>query len=565
VRTICVAVAISLAITAPAGAQTPPSAPNGARQYVEAGITALDHGEWEIALQQFRLAQRAVPLSPEIFQLLAVACERAGGRELEAIGWYRAYLALAPASRQTVDALLRIDELEKRVAGIAEKLATDAWELADVSRATVRAGVDYSLDDLLRAQAVVGRVTYAMQGARPLPGRERGDAEIVIVLAAAQQGDFKGAERVIADMIDAEARDHSLGLLAAAQAERGQLAEADRTLARIRDPDQLAWAHTEVAANYAIDTSPGGIQRFIARTPQSVRTADFWEVVGYAYAGSGDAAGVRSITARLSDPATKDRIVGALVEHHIGTGELAAARQASAAIIDPVSRAVALVDIARAYVSRGDATNARALLATAVGRLPPKSWGIAVAARAYAAAGDWKTALDMAAKVPDDNRNDVLTDITEAQAAAKDFAGAKQTAMQITEPGWRNLALSYIAQALALAGDPGGAMAVTSDLTTPFDRDLTATRVRMRPRLPPNAVTLAERKAAAWVSYVDSLVMGLSFGVRSMRPAVELRRILEMMPSWPVGDQIGGLAVAASELMTGLREAARLVNKEKSR
>jgi len=60
------------------------------------GMAAAEQQEWDLAIKYFSEARKAAPTWPSAQFNLALAYDSAGGRELNAIAWYRAYLASAP-------------------------------------------------------------------------------------------------------------------------------------------------------------------------------------------------------------------------------------------------------------------------------------------------------------------------------------------------------------------------------------------------------------------------------------------------------------------------------------
>jgi tetratricopeptide (TPR) repeat protein len=79
------------------------------------GLAAAAQEEWEIAVKHFEEAQKAAPTSPHTLLNLALGYEKMGGRELAAIAWFRAYVALAPKAANVDQVRSKIAELEVNI------------------------------------------------------------------------------------------------------------------------------------------------------------------------------------------------------------------------------------------------------------------------------------------------------------------------------------------------------------------------------------------------------------------------------------------------------------------
>ena len=70
--------------------------PTAAQAPFGKGLLAAQQQEWEIALQSFQEARKAAPDAPEIYYNLGLTESKLPGRELRAIAWFGAYLAMNP-------------------------------------------------------------------------------------------------------------------------------------------------------------------------------------------------------------------------------------------------------------------------------------------------------------------------------------------------------------------------------------------------------------------------------------------------------------------------------------
>lgn len=217
---------------ATAGGQAIPSPPSlDARDLVASGLAALELREWELALREFKLAQISRPLSPELFLLLGVTCEATGGRDVEAIAWLRAYLALAGQAPRAAEARDRIARLEKRIEALARSLVAEADGLLKTM------GVD--VEDLTAksagALALAGDLEEARRRTQRLrTGDIRVDTQRLIAIFAAERGDVAAAIRLVDDIGTDDARAQALSRIVVTQANRGEFDAARRTARRSR-------------------------------------------------------------------------------------------------------------------------------------------------------------------------------------------------------------------------------------------------------------------------------------------------------------------------------------------
>ena len=70
--------------------------PTGALRAIDQGRTAAKQELWLVAVEYFEQARRSAPLHPEPLYYLGLAEAQIPGRELRAICWLEAFIALAP-------------------------------------------------------------------------------------------------------------------------------------------------------------------------------------------------------------------------------------------------------------------------------------------------------------------------------------------------------------------------------------------------------------------------------------------------------------------------------------
>jgi tetratricopeptide (TPR) repeat protein len=118
----CFGLALSLPCIAqpipPAAAQLPPAA----QQSIAKGLTAAKQQQWLVAIRAFEEARAAAPDSPIPLYNLGLAEAQMPGRELRAICWFEAYLALAPNADNAAAVRQEIVSLDARAADNVRKI-----------------------------------------------------------------------------------------------------------------------------------------------------------------------------------------------------------------------------------------------------------------------------------------------------------------------------------------------------------------------------------------------------------------------------------------------------------
>lgn len=87
---------------------------------IKKSLLSSRSGDWKQALKELKVARKSTPSSPIVLYNLAVACQRIGNRDIEALCWYRAFLASAAGSgidkRQVWKVLQSLENrVEKRI------------------------------------------------------------------------------------------------------------------------------------------------------------------------------------------------------------------------------------------------------------------------------------------------------------------------------------------------------------------------------------------------------------------------------------------------------------------
>jgi tetratricopeptide (TPR) repeat protein len=218
-----------------------------AQAAVDRGVIAAKEQEWDIAIQSFQEARKTAPNAPEVFYNLGLAESKIPGRELRAIAWFGAYLAVAPHASNVATVKSFIADLQSKSQEnsyrIVQALQDADGHIPDTRINSVQGiltstnGPDFDrmskLGDVLVLWASFGNIDRAMQ----LDHRETSagySAKLDLVgKAQAEAGDIAGAFKTAANLSGPGADSDRLFILqwiASVQATAGDAAGAQATL-----------------------------------------------------------------------------------------------------------------------------------------------------------------------------------------------------------------------------------------------------------------------------------------------------------------------------------------------
>jgi tetratricopeptide (TPR) repeat protein len=100
--------------------------PPEAKQAMTLGLESAKQQNWDLAIQHFKEAQKLAPTSAQALFNLALANDRAGGRELVASALYRAYLLADKDAPNAKEIKARIKKLDAQGEVMARKLLSFA-------------------------------------------------------------------------------------------------------------------------------------------------------------------------------------------------------------------------------------------------------------------------------------------------------------------------------------------------------------------------------------------------------------------------------------------------------
>lgn len=170
--------------------------PSEPREALTKGYAAAKQQHWDLAIRYFHEAQKAVPTSPQALFNLALAYDKAGGREVSAITWYLAYTASYPKAPNLDPVRKRIAELEMAVEANARKLLN----VAEKARETVYGnpkGLNRSVDLCLAfAQVRLGEKTKAQLTLEKIAPPQQSPVLEEMVVFEIKKGDIFSAKQI---------------------------------------------------------------------------------------------------------------------------------------------------------------------------------------------------------------------------------------------------------------------------------------------------------------------------------------------------------------------------------
>lgn len=270
----------------------------------------------------------------------ALAADRAGGRELFAIAWYRAYLAAAPKAGNAPRVRERIValevEIEAKVRELLNKAAAAAALLPDAESRT---------DAQKRIAAVLagaGDIPGAERIAATLPAaRDRDFVAMNVAVARMRNGDGKGAMAAADGIADATLAAAARRGIARVQAFAGDVAGAWKTADAIADDQERSGAFAGIAeAELAAGDAQGG-ERAVAKAKAAAGGIALAPIREHAYArvaeaqaAGGDAKGARETAALVSRENLRRRLDRLLAQARPRPATIAAGAGAGKAEID---------------------------------------------------------------------------------------------------------------------------------------------------------------------------------------------------------------------------------------
>ncbi len=403
--------------------------PPKAQVSYERGFAAAEQGEWGLAVEYFNKAQRVVPGSSEILFNLALACSNAGGRDVLAIAWFRAYLAVDPDAANAVQVRKEILGLEVRVEATVRKLFRKANDTAAMV-------VDN--DDKAKAY---GEIVYALL----------------------QVGDIAGAGEtaaLIPDTFANHSRFTAYSHIAKAQADAGFFNGAIDTATLLED-GYKGNAYRDIASAQVKEGDTDGARKTASMMKNGTyERASIYHSIVLAQVGAGDMAGARKTAGLITyDGSSRPYAFRAIAREQVKAGDISGAMETAAIAGNVTERDGCYRDIAEAQAGSGNIDGAMETASLITDNSWEQVWAYNFVVKARALSGDMAGAREVVDGLIGDPEKQYIANefIAVAQVEAGGIEDAMDTAGLI-DNGWsRLMAYEAIIKAQIKTGDLDGA------------------------------------------------------------------------------------------------------------
>jgi tetratricopeptide (TPR) repeat protein len=428
------------------------SLPTEAQEALAKGLAATRQQDWPLAVRYFTEARKAAPAAPQVIFNLALACDKAGERDLPAIALYRAYLASAPGAANTEQIRSRVLELEVKVESDTIRLLQKAKEMYGV----------------LPQQGLI------------FPSKSGFYYDVALVDKTL--GRFAEAEKSISLIDEPSLRDQISNSLIEARIKAYDLDGALKTMRLHETPYVLALYGTL----YIPLLKTGQVERLkeiAERMPDETRKEKAYEDLFNARVATGNLKGALEVLGKIPVD-SRPGAYRSLSEKLLQAGDLAGALD-TAVKVDEKFRVWRMLEIVKEQAKKGDTAGVAATLekciAAAEGMRNEEYLLDSLLRIAEAqidlgmkdgALGTVRKAMAAAQKPSDSD----LSRICGVQAWAGDMEGARKTAESFSdadrtrESPYRLYAHMHMANAQAFAGDKAGARETLSRVESIFPK-----------------------------------------------------------------------------------------------
>jgi len=506
-RPLLVAAAI-LGATAAAQAQAPLDP--AAQRALDEGVKAAKDSKFLVALGHFEVARRLAPESPVVFLNLGLAESKLPTRELRAIAWFGAYLAVYPEAPNAEAVKTEIRALQLRSKAMVAQLIASLQPLA----LQMPSGGYTQQRDLVSLWAKADNVDAALKLLDGMKPDKIYDAYPLRAVAAAQAraGDLTGAaasvgriewvERKVEALIDLAAAYQAKGYKEAALA---SIAAAETALTDAKSID-TALVNAIIARRVLMGDVPGA-QATAAKFKIETNLAGPLMDLTRAHMAKGDAEQALTAAKLLPVPREAGSFYMDLAMEKLGNGDFAGARRVARDSPDPLYRHLLGSYMRRALLPAVEPAEAAEILnedlenAARIVEANYRSDSYQSIAEAQAKRGDFAGAEATFKLVgDDDDRSWVGWTIVLEKSKAKDFAGALAM-IGTMPPKHRDSARFFYIQELVKAGLIAEALAAARPIEDPTNKHrayIAIARAQLKDRLDgaPDALTVAMLAAA---------------------------------------------------------------------
>lgn len=344
-------------------AQAGPSVrPPGAEDALKRGFAMAQRQRWGLAIRYFGNAQKLAPLDPVVLFNLALANDRAPGRNVVAAAWYRAYLAAAPNAQNAEKVRARIVDLEIETEALVLDMLETALTVSAQLKGTPRL---VALSRIAGAQAIAGNTVQAQQIAAQLGSKPQAAwAHARIAAAHAAKGNVAVGVSVASKIQHRRARNWALAEVAVQQAIRKEFAAAMETAAGAAKGPDRDFAFSRIAALQAMSGDAAGANaaadqigekalayRLVANTAAAIPLSKS-ELPWIAEKAKKYLSRVLAEVQQLKKADAREIALLQVVRAHAGTNNFASAAEAEVLISNPRFKHLAAVAIAEAQGKR---------------------------------------------------------------------------------------------------------------------------------------------------------------------------------------------------------------------
>lgn len=224
--------------------------PPGVEDALKRGFAMAQRQRWALAIRYFGNAQELAPTDPVVLFNLALANDRAPGRNVVAAAWYRAFLAGAPTAPNAEKVRARVVDLEIESEAVVVDMLDTAINVAVQLQGAPRL---IALARIAGAQAVSGDLSSAQQTAAQLGNEPQAAwAQARIAAAHAAKGNAPAGIALARQISHSRARNWALAEVAVIQALRKDFAAAMQTAGSATPGPDRNFAFSRLAALQAM-------------------------------------------------------------------------------------------------------------------------------------------------------------------------------------------------------------------------------------------------------------------------------------------------------------------------
>lgn len=268
------------------------------------GMAAAKQGEWDLAIKYLKEANSKRPYSPRTLYNLAVVYDKAGGRDLIALGWFQAYLAAAPNAENAPQVRERIVHLELATEAAILKLADMARKAADEVPNPNEEYANYDklhhYPNIARIQAMGGDIVGAKKTADE-DEFSHDSALHDIASVQVETGDVAGAGETALMVKRDQVKSFIYDDIIEFQLASGDVAGAERTLAMMANPEYQSRLYLTFVNALTEAGDMDGASAYFSKITDEDEREDAAEVIARAYAKAGNASKAADYVRHMHD------------------------------------------------------------------------------------------------------------------------------------------------------------------------------------------------------------------------------------------------------------------------